>query len=154
VATTVERQPGLPDAHLSFTAHRLSQAAELADLQLLPHIDMSPFQVLTFLLQHPFITLFAAASLYFVVPRLVKAGIRFVVVPAALALALYLVSLNPSAAVDLTRGALDCARLYLLVKAMHASQWPVGRHFAACNLVYILWRLCMHELAWIGIAQL
>ena len=112
VVSTMELQPGLLDASLSFTTYSQA-AAEVADLQLLPQISTSPFQVLSFLLQHPFITLFAAGSLYFIVPRLVRASIRFVVVPAALALALYLISLNPSAAVDLARGSFDCALLRL-----------------------------------------
>ena len=122
----VEQQPGLPQAsmnvlndaldltdvqllpHLS-VSHSFNPAAELAELQLLPHLDVSPWQVLTFLLQHPLITAGTAAALAFLIPRLVRAGIRFVVVPAAVALALYVVSLNPSGAVNLARGAFDSA---------------------------------------------
>ena len=100
-----ELQPSPPGASMHISSYSLNCAVELADVQLLPHIDVSPWQLLNFLLQHPFITLGSAAALYYLVPRLVRAGFRFIVVPAAIALALYLVSLNPSAAADIARGA-------------------------------------------------
>ena len=85
------------------------EAAELAELLRVPEVSLSPFQVLTFLLQHPLITLGVAAALYFLVPRLFRALVRYLVVPLALALALYVVSLNPAAATSFAQGSFNCA---------------------------------------------
>ena len=89
-----------------FTPH---EAAELADLLRVPEVSLSPFQVVTFLLQNPPITLGVAAALYFLVPRIFRAVVRYLVVPLALALALYVVSLNPSAATGFAQGSFNCA---------------------------------------------
>jgi hypothetical protein len=72
----------------------------LADLSLphfdgLPRLD-NPFQVLGFLLNHPVAAAAVGGGLAIAVPRLVRLGVRFVVVPAVLLLVLYLAARNPS----------------------------------------------------------
>ena len=53
-------------------------------------------QVLGYLLQHPVVALAAGGGAAFLVPRLVRAGVRFILVPAVLLLAAYIAFSNPS----------------------------------------------------------
>lgn len=102
--TTAERRTSTQVA-----AQRQSPSAAAADLSLadlsladlsllhvdgLPRLD-NPFQVLGFLLKHPVAALLVGGGLAIAVPRLVRAVIRFIVVPAALLLLLYVVVRNP-----------------------------------------------------------
>lgn len=52
-------------------------------------------QILGYLLKHPVAALVVGGGLAIAVPRLVRAGIRFVLVPAALVLLLYVAAKNP-----------------------------------------------------------
>jgi hypothetical protein len=52
-------------------------------------------QVLGYLLNHPVAALFVGGGLAVVVPRLVRFSVRFILVPAGVALLLYLAARNP-----------------------------------------------------------
>ena len=95
------------------------EAAELADLLQFPTFSASPFQILTYLLQHPLITLGIAAALYYLVPRIFRAFVRYLVLPVALALAIYVVSLNPSAATGFAQGSLNCEPSFYFLLWLH-----------------------------------
>lgn len=59
------------------------------------HLD-NPFEIFGFLLKHPIVAAAFGGTLAFAVPRLVRAGIRFIVVPAIGLLVAYLAVSNPS----------------------------------------------------------
>eukprot|EP00208_Stichococcus_sp_RCC1054_P007698 CAMPEP_0206140836 /NCGR_PEP_ID=MMETSP1473-20131121/10794_1 /ASSEMBLY_ACC=CAM_ASM_001109 /TAXON_ID=1461547 /ORGANISM="Stichococcus sp, Strain RCC1054" /LENGTH=311 /DNA_ID=CAMNT_0053535151 /DNA_START=248 /DNA_END=1184 /DNA_ORIENTATION=+ len=61
---------------------------------LLPHIE-NPFAVLGYLLQNPVAALAVGGGAAFIIPRLVRTGVRFVLVPAVLLLAGYIAFSNP-----------------------------------------------------------
>ena len=56
---------------------------------------LTHLQVLSFLLSHPVITAGLALFLYLVVPRLWRAAVRFVVIPAGVLATLFVVVKNP-----------------------------------------------------------
>ena len=80
----------------------------LADFSLLPSFNGQPFQILGFLLNHPFITLGLALAVNYVVPRAFRALVRFLVVPLVLGSIAWVALQNPSTALDLLRGTFDC----------------------------------------------
>ncbi len=80
----------------------------LADFSLLPSFNGQPFQLLGFLLNHPFITLGLALAVNYVVPRAFRAVVRFLVVPLVLGSIVWVALQNPSTALDLLRGTFDC----------------------------------------------
>jgi hypothetical protein len=69
----------------------LPQVKQLNDL---PSLN-NPWQVLGYLLNHPVAALFVGGGLAVVVPRLVRFSVRFILVPAGVALLLYLAARNP-----------------------------------------------------------
>jgi hypothetical protein len=80
----------------------------LAEFTFIPAMDISPYGVAKFLLQHPFITLGVAAALYYIIPRAFQALVRFLVVPAVLAVTAYIVLQNPQAALGIVEGIYNC----------------------------------------------
>lgn len=121
------------------------EAAELADLLRFPALSLSPFQVLTFLLQHPLITLGVAAALYYLVPRIFRALVRYLVLPLALALGLYIVSLNPSAATAFAQGSFNCAPLFM-VPACPEHARPHAHASAKAQVACILYTSLLYRL--------
>lgn len=93
-----------------------ADTASLAELTFLPSIQLTPLGVLTFLLQHPFVTLGVAAALYYIVPRVFRTLVRFLVVPAVIALVAYVVLQNPQAALGLVESVNNC-------KSLPQSNW-------------------------------
>ena len=80
----------------------------LADFSLLPSFNGVPFQILGFLLHHPFVTLALALAVNYVLPRAFRAAVRFLVIPLVLGGVAWLALQNPSAAWSFSRGAFDC----------------------------------------------
>ena len=99
----------------SLLQQAISQGAEqhtggliLADFSLLPSFDGAPFQILGFLLHHPFVTLALALAVNYVLPRAFRAAVRFLVIPLVLGAVAWVALQNPSAACSFARGAFDC----------------------------------------------
>ena len=80
----------------------------LADFSLLPSFNGVPFQILGFLLHHPFVTLALALAVNYVLPRAFRAAVRFLVIPLVLGGVAWVALQNPSAAWGFSRGAFDC----------------------------------------------
>ena len=80
----------------------------LADFSLLPSFNGVPFQILGFLLHHPFVTLALALAVNYVLPRAFRAAVRFLVIPLVLGGVAWVALQNPSAAWGFARGAFDC----------------------------------------------
>ena len=80
----------------------------LVDFSLLPSFNGLPFQILGFLLNHPFITLGLALTVNYVVPRAFRAVIRFLVVPLVLGSIAWVALQNPSTVWGFLQGAFDC----------------------------------------------
>ena len=99
----------------SLLQQAVSQRAEqhtdglvLADFSLLPSFNGAPFQILGFLLHHPFMTLALALIVNSVVPRAFRAAVRFLVIPLVLGGVAWVALQNPSAAWSFSRSAFDC----------------------------------------------
>ena len=104
----------------------------LADFSLLPSFNGQPFQILGFLLNHPFITLGLALAVNYVVPRAFRAVVRFLVIPLVLGSIAWVALQNPSTALDLLRGIFDCELLSLLGHA-HPLTLPASVLFAGAS---------------------
>lgn len=90
------------------SASHTTDALIFADFSLLPSFNGQPFQILGFLLNHPFVTLGLALTVNYVVPRAFRAVVRFLVFPLVLGSIAWVALQNPSTAWDLLRGAFDC----------------------------------------------
>ena len=103
-------------------------ALVLADFSLLPSFNGQPFQILGFLLNHPFITLGLALAVNYVVPRAFRALVRFLVIPLVLGSIAWVALQNPSTAWDLLRGTFDCKRHHVSSHA-HPLTLPAGLYW-------------------------
>lgn len=72
----------------------MTEQASAVDTQSLAAIDSS--QVIQFLVNNPFVTLGFAVAAYFIVPRLIRVAVKFVLVPVAIGGVGYLIVTNPS----------------------------------------------------------
>ena len=82
-----------------------SDAFELAA----PTLDAKGFAV--YALQNPLVTFAVAAALYFVIPRLFRAAVRFLVLPAGLAAVAYATWTNPRAVTSTASFIFSCTAL-------------------------------------------
>ena len=105
------------------SASQNMDALILADFSLLPSFNGQPFQILGFLLNHPFVTLALALTVNYVVPRAFRAVVRFLVVPLVLGSIAWVVLQNPSTALDLLRGTFDCEHLAFPNLRYHDPAW-------------------------------
>ena len=105
------------------SASQNMDALILADFSLLPSFNGQPFQILGFLLNHPFVTLALALTVNYVVPRAFRAVVRFLVFPLVLGSIAWVALQNPSTALDLLRGTFDCEHPDFPSMRQHGPAW-------------------------------
>lgn len=83
---------------LAITSGLLATAddAQAADLPFLADLAINKGQVISFLVNNPFITLGVAVALYLIVPRVLRFATRYILLPLTVAGGVYLVITNPS----------------------------------------------------------
>jgi len=84
---------------LSGAAVSVTDVAGAADSQLITDLSLAKIetsQVIDFFVNNPFVTLGTAVAAYFILPRLIRATVKFVVVPVAIGGVAYLIVTNPS----------------------------------------------------------
>lgn len=73
-----------------------ADVSQAADLQVLADLSVDRGQVISFLVNNPFVTLGVAVALYLIVPRVLRLATKYILLPAAVAGGVYLVITNPS----------------------------------------------------------
>lgn len=103
------------------------------------------FSVLTFLLAHPFITFGLALFLYFTIPRLWRAFLRFVVLPASIIAAGLVVAKNPQTFANAGSFVSGCKAFPLLRLPTPCSpNSPASSLLSGCNYC---WSWLLHPLS-------
>ena len=87
----------------ALTASDLTQAS---DVPFLAAVDRA--QVISFLVNNPFVTLGVAVALYIIVPRILRLTVKFIVLPASVAGVVYLVITNPNTSLGVVKTAFNC----------------------------------------------
>ena len=83
----------------------LSQAS---DLQSLAALQLDRGQVISFLVNNPFVTLGLAVALYIIVPRILRLTVKYILLPVSIAGVVYLIITNPSTSVGVGKTAFNC----------------------------------------------
>lgn len=73
-----------------------TDVSQAADLQVLADLSVDRGQVISFLVNNPFVTLGVAVALYLIVPRVLRLATKYILLPAAVAGGVYLVITNPT----------------------------------------------------------
>lgn len=92
----------------------VTDPATALDMQSFGAIDSS--QVIQFLVNNPFVTLGVAVAAYFIVPRLIRVAVKFVVVPVAIGGVGYLIVTNPSTSLGFAKSTVGCKALETLLQ--------------------------------------
>ena len=123
-------------------AQQHTDGLTLADFSLLPSFNGVPFQILGFLLHHPFVTLALALAVNYVLPRAFRAAVRFLVIPLVLGSVAWVALQNPSAAWSFSRGAFNCELQPLLNSCCVLYTLDTGVHccqHATCSARPLQW---------------
>ena len=107
-------------AFISVTDVAGAADAQFATDLSLAKIDSS--QVIAFFVNNPFITLGAAVAAYFIVPRIIKLAVKFVVVPLAIGGVGYLVVTNPGTSASVAKTGIGCESLLMHPYARSCNQ--------------------------------
>lgn len=99
----------------------MTQAAGSADMQAFSERE----QIITFLVNNPFITLGGAAAAYFILPMLIKMAIRFIIIPLAIGGLTYLAVTNPHTLLAAANTMIECKHLYHLVPEAVGEAWQI-----------------------------
>lgn len=85
-----------------------SDASQASDMQSLAALSVDRGQVISFLVNNPFVTLGVAVALYIIIPRILRFATKYVLLPASVAGVVYLVITNPSTSLDVASTGFKC----------------------------------------------
>lgn len=85
-----------------------SDVSQASDLQLLAALSVDRGQVISFLVNNPFVTLGVAVALYIIVPRILRFATKYVLLPVSIAGVVYLVITNPNTSLGVASTGFKC----------------------------------------------
>ena len=77
-------------------------------MQLLAALSVDRGQVISFLVNNPFVTLGVAVALYIIVPRILRFATKYVLLPISIAGVVYLVITNPNTSLGVASTGFKC----------------------------------------------
>lgn len=96
-----------------------TDVTQAADLNFLADLSINKGQVISFLVNNPFVTLGVAVSLYLIVPGVLRLATRYVLLPLTVAGGVYLVITNPSTSWRVVSTAFGCASSHTCLSLTH-----------------------------------
>ena len=103
---TFDQRQALLFLAISSAALTTSDLTQASDLQFLAAVDRG--QVISFLVNNPFVTLGVAVALYIIVPRILRLTVKYIFLPASVAGVVYLVITNPNTSLGVVKTAFNC----------------------------------------------
>ena len=85
-----------------------SDVSQASDLQLLAALSVDRGQVISFLVNNPFVTLGVAVALYIIVPRILRFATKYILLPVSIAGLVYLVITNPNTSLGVASTGFKC----------------------------------------------
>lgn len=85
-----------------------SDVSQASDLQFLAALSVDRGQVISFLVNNPFVTLGVAVALYIIVPRVLRFATKYVLLPVSIAGLVYLVITNPNTSLGVASTGFKC----------------------------------------------
>ena len=85
-----------------------SDVSQASELQSLAALSVDRGQVISFLVNNPFVTLGVAVALYIIVPRILRVVVKYILLPISIAGVVYLIITNPSTTVGVASTGFKC----------------------------------------------
>ena len=85
-----------------------SDVSQASDLQTLAALSVDRGQVISFLVNNPFVTLGVAVALYIIVPRILRFATKYILLPVSIAGLVYLVITNPNTSLGVATTGFKC----------------------------------------------
>lgn len=96
-----------------------SNVSEASDLQLLAALSVDKGQVISFLVNNPFVTLGVAVALYIIVPRILRFATKYILLPVSIAGLVYLVITNPNTSLGVVSTGFKCEYAAAVLHTFH-----------------------------------
>lgn len=107
-ALPAEQRQALLFLAMSSSVLAASDVSQASDMQSLAALSVDRGQVISFLVNNPFVTLGVAVALYIIIPRILRFATKYVLLPASVAGVVYLVITNPSTSLDVASTGFKC----------------------------------------------
>ncbi|KAL3141468.1 hypothetical protein ABBQ32_005031 [Trebouxia sp. C0010 RCD-2024] len=98
-ALPVDQRQALLFLAMSSGVWATSDVSQASDVQSLAALSVDRGQVISFLVNNPFVTLGVAVALYIIVPRILRVVVKYILLPVSIAGVVYLIITNPSTSV-------------------------------------------------------
>lgn len=107
-ALPVDQRQALLFLAMSSGLWATSDVSQAADLQSVAALSVDRGQVISFLVNNPFVTLGVAVALYIIVPRILRVAVKYILLPISIAGVVYLIITNPSTSAGVVSTGFKC----------------------------------------------